>query len=146
MVTTNTRQNISGHKNFTGGIELTSADIKYYDLITNDMTANIREYSEGDAKHFGLILETPASTNFKKYDIKFGRGSYGESNQHYLVVPDTTQYTADKTIATTDQIPVDLTIIEVSGGSGTLSASDLAKITAHPEKVLILRSNSYYVL
>lgn len=42
--------------------------------------------------------------------------------------------------------PVDFTIIEISGGSGILSSGDLAKITAHPEKVIILRSNSYFML
>ena len=119
-----------------------------------------------------LILEHPEKVIFIydnelywNYFANESTGTYLYTNSSYTVSNDTiglskviigiNTSTNTKTyrvyknltyIPTTNKLPVDISIIEVSGASGTLSADDLAKITAHPEKVIILRSNSYYTL
>lgn len=109
MVTTDTAQTISGNKTFTGttsfggggAISISSTGINVY------TPAAIRTYG-GDVNLSGPLVLGSSKIKSASND------TYG------LVIPSTTSFTADKTIATTDQIPsvsYPVTDVEVNGTS-----------------------------
>ena len=135
MVTIDTNQTITGNKELTGTTKIPNL---YIPAIPG-------YYPE---------LEFTDSTN--NYDAHIYVSST-TGNKKYYILPSLYNATANKTIATTDQIvtsyndltdkptiPTDVTIITLSGTSGTLTAEQLALIQANPDKVIIKASNDAY--
>ena len=141
-------------KNNTYGIWLAASD---------DGSPTSSPQTESDP-HIGVYCKNGLLNYLEIDSLKINPNSNG----YGLELPSTSAYAANKTIATTDQIPAaqvnadwnavsgvaqilnkptipqGIDIITVSGSSGTLSADDLARITASPETILIQRGNNFY--
>ena len=136
LVTTDTAQTISGAKTFNNGLT-----IRY-----NDVHASISRTSDNDKTWFsiaadptspdcdGIILETDPSQNTEVVvmspSFKYSSNSYAGP---YLVFPSTSSFSANKTVATTDQIP---TIPDLSNYVTTDQI---------PTKVSLLENDSGYI-
>ena len=107
MVTTNTTQTISGLKTFTSEAK--------FDIINVGNRGRLD--ADGEANQFRVIANAGTDLELISQDAKTVRiknltGDYG------LVIPSTVAFLADKTIATTDQIPsVPVQDVQINGTS-----------------------------
>ena len=105
MVTTDGDQNIVGDKHFTGNFYAQNSGEDYYINIASD-AVYLGSYVEVDGELHSDELSTPV---IMVPVIKASRSTYG------LSVPNSSSWTADKTIATTDQIPDDSNLVHKTG-------------------------------
>ena len=106
MVTTDGDQDIVGDKHFTGHFYAQDSGGDYYISITNDSV-----YMGGYVEVRGTLYATESldTATLIAPIIKAPRSNYG------LAVPNSSSWTANKTIATTDQIPDDSNLVHKTG-------------------------------
>ena len=118
MVTTNTDQSISGNKTFTGTTSFGGSG------AINASGSGINFYSPAALNMYGAPINLSGSS------IIMGSASSLKTNNtdsYGLVIPTTTSWTSNKTIATTDDIPtVPTKTSDLTNDSGFITSSALS--------------------